>query len=61
MFLLLAVSLVKEKASAAFFSARSTTIATFNVALVPFYPGVAGNAEITERTQLLIEEASVLK
>ncbi len=33
-----------------------TTLATFNGAFNPFYPGVNGNPEVEERVALLVEQ-----
>ena len=38
----------------------TTTLATFNAAFVPFYPGVNGS-EIEERISLLIEQVGPIK
>ena len=37
---------------------QTTTLATFNAAFVPFYPGNAGQPEFEERTALLIQQVS---
>lgn len=33
-----------------------TTLATFNAALIPIYPGQSGQAAIEERTPLLLQQ-----
>jgi hypothetical protein len=48
--LLLAVTAGRKK-----YLAKTTSLATFNAALVPFFPGAIG-PEIENRTELLMEE-----
>jgi hypothetical protein len=41
-------------------SSATTSLATFNLGFVPFYPGVTG-PEIEERTELLIQQVWKIK
>ena len=58
-FILSALAMVLIKESAAF-TQKTTTLATFNVAINPFFEGLSGNSEFVERVELLIEEVTTI-